>query len=126
MSNEAMPSHIGKYRIDRVLGTGAMGIVYLAFDPHLDRPVALKTVRRELIASADEGGSDMLTRFRNEARAAGRLAHPNIVTVHDFGEDDGTAYIVMEYVPGNGLDTLLLPGHPLPLSAAFHWLAQLL
>ncbi|WP_168991495.1 serine/threonine-protein kinase [Paraburkholderia sp. UYCP14C] len=125
MSNEATPAQIGKYRIDRVLGTGAMGVVYLAFDPHLERPVALKTVRRELLASEDRSG-DMLQRFRNEARAAGRLAHPNIVTVHDFGEDGDTAYIVMEYVAGHGLDTLLVPGHPLPLSEAFHWLAQLL
>ncbi|MGF6299568.1 serine/threonine-protein kinase [Paraburkholderia sp. WC7.3d] len=125
MSKQAMPTQIGKYRIDRVLGTGAMGVVYLAFDPHLERPVALKTVRRELLASEDSSG-DMLARFRNEARAAGRLAHPNIVTVHDFGEDDSRAYIVMEYVAGHGLDTLLVPGHPLPLSDAFHWLAQLL
>jgi serine/threonine protein kinase len=125
MSNEATPTQIGKYRIDRVLGTGAMGVVYLAFDPHLERQVALKTVRRELLAGEDSGG-DMLLRFRNEARAAGRLAHPNIVTVHDFGEDDSTAYIVMEYVAGHGLDTLLAPGRALPLSDAFHWLAQLL
>lgn len=125
MSNEATPTHIGKYRIDRVLGTGAMGVVYLAFDPHLERPVALKTVRRELLASEDRSG-DMLLRFRNEARAAGRLAHPNIVTVHDFGEDGSTSYIVMEYVAGHGLDTLLVGGRALPLSDAFHWLAQLL
>lgn len=125
MSNEATPTHIGKYRIDRVLGAGAMGVVYLAFDPHLERPVALKTVRRELLASEDRSG-DLLQRFRNEARAAGRLAHPNIVTVHDFGEEGGTAYIVMEYVAGRGLDTLLLRGHALPLSDALHWLTQLL
>ncbi|MGF6414100.1 serine/threonine-protein kinase [Paraburkholderia sp. MM5482-R1] len=125
MSNEATPTRIGKYRIDRVLGTGAMGVVYLAFDPHLERPVALKTVRRELLAGEDTSG-DMLLRFRNEARAAGRLAHPNIVTVHDFGEDGDRAYIVMEYVAGHGFDTLLVPGHALPLSDAFHWLAQLL
>ena len=125
MSNEATPTQIGKYRIDRVLGTGAMGVVYLAFDPHLERQVALKTVRRELLASEDSGG-DMLLRFRNEARAAGRLAHPNIVTVHDFGEDESTAYIVMEYVAGHGLDRLLVQGRALPLSEAFHWLAQLL
>jgi serine/threonine-protein kinase len=125
MSHEATPTHIGKYRIDRVLGAGAMGVVYLAFDPHLERPVALKTVRRELLASEDHSG-DMLQRFRNEARAAGRLAHPNIVTVHDFGDDGGTAYIVMEYVAGHGLDTLLVRGRALPLSDAFHWLTQLL
>jgi eukaryotic-like serine/threonine-protein kinase len=127
MTHEAMPSQIGKYRIDRVLGTGAMGVVYLAFDPHIERPVALKMVRRELLASeAGESGGEVLQRFRNEARAAGRLAHPNIVTVHDFGEDKGTAYIVMEYVAGSGLDALLPAGHTPPLATAFDWLSQLL
>ena len=127
MTHEAMPSQIGKYRIDRVLGTGAMGVVYLAFDPHIERPVALKMVRRELLANeAGESGGEMLQRFRNEARAAGRLAHPNIVTVHDFGEDEGTAYIVMEYVAGSGLDALLPAGHTPPLATAFDWLSQLL
>src|SRR5579864_3915244 len=124
MTNEAMPSRIGKYRIDRVLGTGAMGVVYLAFDPHIERPVALKTVRRELLAA--QGGVDVMERFRNEARAAGRLAHPNIVTVHDFGDDDGTAYIVMEYVAGTGLDALLAGGQTPPLATAFDWMSQLL
>jgi tRNA A-37 threonylcarbamoyl transferase component Bud32 len=124
MTNETAPSQIGKYRIDRVLGKGAMGVVYLAFDPHIERAVAIKTVRRELLAS--ETDSDVLGRFRNEARAAGRLSHPNIVMVHDFGEDGGNAYIVMEYVAGNGLDALLPPDHVLPLGTAFDWLAQLL
>ncbi|MGF6602776.1 hypothetical protein P3T23_007528 [Paraburkholderia sp. GAS448] len=124
MTNEAMPSRIGKYRIDRVLGTGAMGVVYLAFDPHIERPVALKTVRRELLAA--QGGVDVMERFRNEARAAGRLAHPNIVTVHDFGDDGGTAYIVMEYVAGTGLDALLAGGQTPPLATAFDWMSQLL
>ncbi|MBB5417888.1 serine/threonine protein kinase [Paraburkholderia atlantica] len=67
MSNEATPTRIGKYRIDRVLGTGAMGVVSLVFDPHLERPVALKTVRRELLASGDSSG-DML-------RPTGRSLH---------------------------------------------------
>jgi hypothetical protein len=124
MTNEAMPSRIGKYRIDRVLGTGAMGVVYLAFDPQIERPVALKTVRRELLAA--QGGVDVMERFRNEARAAGRLAHPNIVTVHDFGNDGGTAYIVMEYVAGTGLDTLLAGGQVPSLATAFDWMSQLL
>ncbi|WP_179401398.1 serine/threonine-protein kinase [Burkholderia guangdongensis] len=126
MTNEATRSQIGKYRIDRVLGTGAMGVVYLAFDPHIERPVAIKTVRRELLANEGDADSDVLQRFRNEARAAGRLAHPNIVTIHDFGEDGDTAYIVMEYVAGNGLDALLPPGHVPPLATALDWLAQLL
>ena len=78
---------IGKYRIDGVLGSGAMGVVYKAWDANIARTVALKTIRRELL---DAGGpdSELVARFRNEARASGRLLHPNIVTVYDFGETD--------------------------------------
>jgi serine/threonine protein kinase len=121
---QATPSQIGKYRIDRVLGTGAMGVVYLAFDSHIERPVALKTVRRELLGS--DGSDDVMARFHNEARAAGRLTHPNVVTVYDFGEDGGIAYIVMEYVAGTGLDALLARGRAPPLATALDWMSQLL
>jgi len=85
-----------------VLGTGAMGVVYKGFDPGIRRIVAIKTIRRELI-TGDRPAAAMLARFRNEARAAGRLAHPGIVAVHDYGEDAEVAYIAMEYVEGNSL-----------------------
>jgi serine/threonine-protein kinase len=99
------PTHLGRYRIECVLGRGAMGIVYLAFDPHIEREVALKTIRSELLQSSAEGLTthDLRLRFLNEARAAGRLAHPNIVAVYDFGETDTIAYLTMEYVPGESL-----------------------
>jgi predicted Ser/Thr protein kinase len=97
-----MPSHLGKYEIIEVLGTGAMGVVYKGFDPGIRRTVAIKTIRRELIAG-DRPASAMLARFRNEARAAGRLSHPGIVAVYDYGEDADVAYIAMEYVEGNSL-----------------------
>lgn len=126
MNDRTTPLRIGKYRIDRLLGTGAMGIVYLAFDLQIERPVALKTVRRDLFINEGEGESELHQRFRNEARAAGRLTHPNIVTVYDFGEDEGTAYIVMEYVSGKSLDSLLPPDEALSMSVAFNWLGQLL
>jgi predicted Ser/Thr protein kinase len=96
------PSHLGKYEITDVLGTGAMGVVYKGFDPGIHRTVAIKTIRRELLAG-DRSASAMLARFRNEARAAGRLAHPGIVAVYDYGEDAEVAYIAMEYVEGNSL-----------------------
>jgi serine/threonine-protein kinase len=96
------PSQLGKYQITGVLGTGAMGVVYKGFDPGIRRVVAIKTIRRELIA-ADRTGAMMLKRFRNEAQAAGRLAHPGIVAVYDYGEDAAVAYIAMEYVEGNSL-----------------------
>jgi len=96
------PAQLGKYQITEVLGTGAMGVVYKGFDPGIRRIVAIKTIRRELIAG-DRPGAMMLKRFRNEAQAAGRLAHPGIVAVYDYGEDAEVAYIAMEYVEGNSL-----------------------
>ncbi|SAL53297.1 serine/threonine protein kinase [Caballeronia sordidicola] len=104
------PSELGRYRIERVLGRGAMGVVYLAFDPQIERHVALKTIRHELLPSGSEGGSlhDLTARFLNEARAAGRLAHPNIVSVYDYGEAADTAYITMEYVRGESLAARLV------------------
>jgi len=95
------PSRLGKYEVQGVLGKGAMGIVYKAHDPHIERTVAIKTVRKDLI-DADLAAS-FLARFKNEARAAGRLQHPNIVAVYEYGEADDIAYIVMEYVDGIGL-----------------------
>jgi serine/threonine protein kinase len=96
------PARLGKYEITEVLGTGAMGVVYKGFDPGIRRIVAIKTIRRELI-TGDRPATAMLARFRNEARAAGRLSHPGIVAVHDYGEDAEVAYIAMEYVEGNSL-----------------------
>ncbi|MGH8680363.1 MAG: serine/threonine-protein kinase, partial [Burkholderiales bacterium] len=96
------PSQLGKYEVTEVLGTGAMGVVYKGFDPGIRRIVAIKTIRRELI-TGDRPAGAMLARFRNEARAAGRLAHPGIVAVYDYGEDAEVAYIAMEYVEGNSL-----------------------
>ncbi len=97
-----MPPSLGKYRISEVLGEGAMGVVYKGFDPGIQRTVALKTVRRQLLDSTEFGVS-MAARFRNEAQAAGRLSHPGIVAVYDYGEEGDVAYIAMEYVDGNSL-----------------------
>ncbi|MGH8702292.1 MAG: serine/threonine-protein kinase, partial [Burkholderiales bacterium] len=99
---DAPPERLGKYEIAAVLGAGAMGVVYKGFDPGIGRVVAIKTIRRELI-EGDRTAGAMLARFRNEARAAGRLVHPGIVAVYDYGEDAAVAYIAMEYVEGNSL-----------------------
>ncbi|MCZ7566340.1 MAG: protein kinase [Burkholderiales bacterium] len=96
------PERLGKYRITETLGKGAMGIVYKAFDPDIQRTVAIKTIRKELIDD-DERAGMMMARFKNEARAAGRLAHPGIVAVYDYGEADELAYIAMEFVQGASL-----------------------
>ncbi len=101
----AMPEKIGRYEITGELGKGAMGVVYKAIDPNIGRVVALKTTRVDVHG---DDSADMVKRFQNEARAAGALNHPNIVTIYDAGEADGVFYIAMEYVPGKTLAQRLL------------------
>lgn len=103
-------TQIGRYEVERTLGRGAMGIVYLARDPLIDRKVALKTLRLDVdVEIADE----FRERFLREAQAAGRLNHPGIVTVHDVGEDrsSGVLYIAMEYIEGRDLKQIMASGH---------------
>ena len=92
---------IGKYEIRRELGRGAMGVVYEGYDPTIKRVVALKTIRAEALSG--EQADAVIARFRREAQAAGRLNHPNIVSIYDFGEDAGVWYIAMEMVQGREL-----------------------
>ena len=100
------PAKIGKYEIQGTLGKGGMGAVYLGFDPAISRSVAIKTIAK---SSLDEGElQHLLARFRHEAQAVGRLAHPGIVQIYDYGEDDELAYIVMERVHGKTLQQHLL------------------
>jgi serine/threonine-protein kinase len=101
---------IGRYELMSSLGGGAMGVVYLARDPIIDRQVALKTLRLDIDADM---ATEFRERFLREARAAGRLSHPGIVTIHDVGEDQKTGlfYIAMEYIHGYDLMRLLSAGH---------------
>src|SRR2546430_6128064 len=92
---------IGKYEIRREIGRGAMGVVYEGYDPSIKRIVALKTIRADQLAGGDLAA--VIARFRREAQAAGRLNHPNIVSIYDFGEDGGVWYIAMEFVQGREL-----------------------
>ena len=92
---------LGKYEIRRELGRGAMGIVYEGYDPMIKRSVALKTIRADQLAG--ENAETVIARFRREAQAAGRLSHPNIVSIYDFGEEEGVWYIAMEFVNGREL-----------------------
>jgi len=117
------PLTIGKYRIDGILGQGAMGIVYRGFDESVGRAVAIKTIRKEVAGSRSW---DAVARFRSEARAAGRLSHPNIVTVYDFAEDEDSAHLVCEYVPGRGLDVWLGEHRRADPATALMWMGQLL
>lgn len=115
---------IGRYRIDAALGAGAMGEVYRAYDPLIDRPVAIKVVRPELISG---GGSEQwLQRFRREARAAGRRFHPNVIAVLDFGDDNGVPFLAMEYVDGRSLDAVIKGSGPLEPSRGVPIMTQVL
>jgi len=95
----------GRYEALEELGSGAMGKVYLAVDPLIDRMVAIKVIRTDLLEPAER--HEFLERFRLEVRAAARCAHPNIVAVFDFSDDDAAPYIVMEHVPGRTLSAIL-------------------
>jgi serine/threonine-protein kinase len=111
----ALPQKIGRYEIRKELGRGMMGVVYEAHDPALTRTVALKTINPSFAASA-EGRDAFERRFETEARAAGRLNHPNIVVVHDVGRDEetGILYIALERLHGEPLSALVREGERLP------------
>jgi serine/threonine protein kinase len=105
---------IGRYKILGELGRGAMGIVYRAEDPALDRIVALKTI---ILAEDAAGRMEYHKRFFQEAKAAGKLTHPHIVTTYDFGEEDGLAYMAMELLEGTELRTRMKDGAIKPADA---------
>jgi len=96
------PTQFGRYQIVRVLGRGAMGLVYEGLDPRLDRQVAIKVISTAALADGELRAS-YSARFIQEAQAVARLNHPHIVTLYDFGEENGVAYMVMELVRGEEL-----------------------
>jgi len=115
---------LGKYEIRGELGQGAMGIVYDGFDPMIARRVALKTVRRDQLDRAEV--EEILARFKREAQAAGRLNHPNIVQIYEYGEDDGTAFIAMEFVEGRELKDFFDADERFPMAEIVRIMGQLL
>lgn len=96
-----IPAKLGKYEIRSKLGNGAMGVVYEGFDPFIQRTVAIKTIHKSKIDQNDS--EEVFKRFRREAQAAGRLSHPKIISIYDYGEEEDMAYIAMEYVQGGEL-----------------------
>src|SRR5262245_48891367 len=120
---ESQVTRIGRYEIQAELGQGAMGVVYRAHDPQLGRTVALKTLRRDL-GLPPEQYADLKRRFYQEATAAGRLNHPNLVAVHDVVELDGIPYMVMEYVEGQTLARLIKAEGPLSPERAVSLIVQ--
>jgi len=120
----AAPAQLGKYTISEVLGKGAMGVVYKGFDPHIRRIVALKTIRKDLVD--DDQEANLLARFHNEAQAAGRLSHPGIVGVYEWGEAGDVAFLAMEYVEGNSLREYFVRGTHFDSRDAVSVMVQLL
>jgi len=112
---------LGRYEIMDELGQGAMGIVYRATDPMINRAVAIKTIN---MALKEDEIAEYEARFYQEAKAAGGLNHPNIVTIYDIGKSGNIAFMTMELLQGKELRALLVPGKPLPLAQALDIGAQ--
>lgn len=114
---------LGKYEIIEEIGRGGMGIVYRAKDIRIDRIVAIKEllINPALVKAAEE----IIARFHREAQTAGSLAHPNIVTIHDFGEDNGKHYIAMEFIEGKNLKEYMEEGYQFPKEQLYDILIQI-
>jgi serine/threonine-protein kinase len=117
---------LGRYQIEAEIGRGAMGVVYRARDPKIDRLVAIKTI--SLAGQEPQDEQEYRERFLQEARAAGRLSHAGIVTIFDAGEDPDThePYLVMEYISGQPLNKILPAGdRKLPVETALHFALEI-
>ena len=114
-----MQESLGHYRIESKLGQGGMGVVYRAYDTHLNRPVAIKTLTAEALADTER-----IQRFIQEARTASSLNHPNIIHIYDISEQDGVSFIAMEYVEGETLDKAIAQ-KGLPLRDALRYSIQI-
>ncbi len=118
-SKTVVPILGNRYQLLQTIGTGGMAVVYLGRDTMLERPVAIKILREDY--SKNEAFRE---RFRLEAKAAANLSHPNIVTVHDFGFDSDRLFLVMEYLPGTDLKTILRERTRLPIEEAVNIIVQ--
>jgi serine/threonine-protein kinase len=112
-----LPLRIGKYEVESELGRGGFGRVYKAFDPTVNRPVAIK-----ILTELDS--PELLARFKTEASATGNLHHPNIVTIYEFGMDNNSPYLVMEYLEGQDLQQVIAARQPLSLLEKVRIMAQ--
>ena len=123
-------TRLGKYQIRRELGKGAMGIVYEGYDPLIERTVAIKTIRPEQLNK--DQAKEILARFRREAQAAGRLNHPHIVSIYDYGEDAETgsgasiAFIAMEFIKGRELRSYFEANERFPLKEVVRIMGEIL
>jgi class 3 adenylate cyclase/tRNA A-37 threonylcarbamoyl transferase component Bud32 len=120
----AFASQLGKYEIRREIGRGAMGVVYEGWDPSIERRVAIKTIRQDQLDSAE--AEEILARFQREARAAGRLSHPNVVAVYEYGQEGSMYFIAMEYIEGRELKDYFDKGERFTLPDVIRLMSQLL
>ena len=118
------PEHISKYNIARVLGSGSMGVVYEGFDPDIQRRVAIKTLTPTIHDSSLV--AEYHSRFKIEAQASARCMHPNIVTILEYGDQNGLPFIVMEFIDGEPLDNILEKNAPLRFNRAIRIFSQIL
>ena len=114
---DELPKQIGPYEVRDRLGHGGMGVVYLGFDPMLDRPVAIKVLK-----VPDE---ETRRRFLREARLAARVHHPHIVSIYAVGEHEGNPYLAMEFIAGRTMAQVIRGGEQVPLARKVHWLSEL-
>lgn len=114
---DELPAHIGPYEVRDRLGHGGMGVVYLGFDPMLDRPVAIKVLK-----VPDE---ETRRRFLREARLAARVHHPHIVSIYAVGEHEGNPYLAMEFIAGRTMAQIIRSDDQVPLARKVHWLSEL-
>jgi serine/threonine-protein kinase len=121
MLEDLIGARLGQYRIDELIGQGGMARVYRAYQPTLDRNVAIKALPTRLDNVQDQ---DLLHRFYVEARLVAKLTHPNIVPVHDFGEDQGWAYIVMEYIAGGTVREQMLKAEAQRARLSLPWVLK--
>jgi serine/threonine-protein kinase len=115
---------LGRYEVEKQLGKGAMGIVYLGRDPRINRTTAIKTFRFEDEYDPDDI-QDMKEKFFREAESAGTLSHPNIVTIYDAGDEQDLAYIAMEYLEGEDLDAYIKKDNLLPMRKVIDYIADI-
>ena len=112
--SENFPTSIGRYEVKALLGSGAMGSVYLAEDPRIKRKLAIKVIRLDTLRN-DAERHEFLARFQREAEVSGVLNDPGIVIIYDVGDSDLGPFLAMEFVPGKPLDALIKSGEPVPL-----------
>ena len=111
---------IGKYEVLGKLGEGAMGVVYKALDPLMERVVAIKTMSGDL-----DNEPELKTRFLREARSAGKLSHKNIITIYELFEEDGRVYIAMEYLDGEEIKAKIARRDQIPLEHKLRFMTEI-